>query len=122
MRVGIDNNKREMKEQTAGRTAGEAMRIEFDPKKRHDFALADLGFTEEQLNTIRESIADNDGVVLVSAPKGMGLTSLLYGVLRGHDAFLQHIQTVERDPQQDLEGITQNKLPANAPAADEFKT
>jgi type II secretory ATPase GspE/PulE/Tfp pilus assembly ATPase PilB-like protein len=121
MRIVLDKNKYEVKVQTAGSTAGEAMRIEFNPKKKHDFALADLGFTEEQLNTIRESIADNDGVVLLSAPKGMGLTSLMYGMLRGHDAFLQHIQTVERDPQQDLDGITQNKLPGNASAADEFK-
>jgi len=122
MRLTIEKNKHEVKVQTAGSTAGEAMRIEFDPKKKHDFALANLGFTEEQLNTIRESIADNDGVVLVSAPKGQGLTSLLYGLLRGHDAFLKHIQTVERDPQQDLDGITQNKLAANASAAEEFKS
>ena len=31
-------------------------------------------------------------------------------MLRGHDAFLQHIQTVEREPEQDLAGITQNRL------------
>jgi type II secretory ATPase GspE/PulE/Tfp pilus assembly ATPase PilB-like protein len=122
MRVSVEKNKREVKVQTAGSTAGEAMRIEFDPKKKHEFALADLGFTEDQLTVIRESIADNDGVVLLSAPKGMGLTSLMYGVLRGHDAFLKHIQTVERDPQQDLDGITQNKLAANASAAEEFKS
>jgi type II secretory ATPase GspE/PulE/Tfp pilus assembly ATPase PilB-like protein len=52
----------------------------------------------------------------------MGLTSLLYGVLRGHDAFLQHIQTIERDPEEDLEGITQTKLAANAPPGEEAKS
>ena len=51
----------------------------------------------------------------------MGLTSLLYGVIRGHDAFLEHIQSVERDPEQDLEGITQNKLAGNASGDEEFK-
>ena len=51
-------------------------------------------------------------MVLVVAPKGQGLTSLLYAILRGHDAFLEHIHTVERGPDIDLEGITQNKLPA----------
>lgn len=122
MRVSVENKKREVKVQTAGSTAGEAMRLEFDPKKKHEFQLADLGFSEKQLATIKESIADNTGIVLLSAPKGMGLTSLMYGVLRGHDAFLKHIQTVERDPQQDLDGITQNKLAANATAAEEFKT
>jgi len=122
MRVVIENKKHEMKVMSAGSTAGEAMRIEFDPKKKHDYAMAELGFTEDQLTAIRESIADNDGVVLISAPKGMGLTTLMYGVLRGHDAFLKHIQTVERDPQAELDGITQNKLAPNASGEEEFKT
>jgi type II secretory ATPase GspE/PulE/Tfp pilus assembly ATPase PilB-like protein len=122
MRVVIENKKHDVKVMSAGSTAGEAMRIEFDPKKKHDYAMAELGFTEDQLTAIRESIADNDGVVLISAPKGMGLTTLMYGVLRGHDAFLKHIQTVERDPQQELDGITQNKLAPNASAEEEFKT
>jgi type II secretory ATPase GspE/PulE/Tfp pilus assembly ATPase PilB-like protein len=54
-------------------------------------------------------------------PKAGGLTSLLYAILRAHDAFLTHIHTVERDPDQDLEGITQNKLAAAATAEDERK-
>jgi type II secretory ATPase GspE/PulE/Tfp pilus assembly ATPase PilB-like protein len=59
--------------------------------------------------------------VIVSAPKGMGLTSALYGILRGHDAFLEHIHTIERSPDVDLEGITQNKLPPNVTPAEEYK-
>ena len=122
MRASVDGKKHDFKVQTAGSTAGEMMRIEIDPKKRHEFQLADLGFTEQQLATIKASIAENTGVVLLSAPKGMGLTSLMYGTLRGHDAFLQHIQTVERDARQDLDGVTQNKLPAAATADEEFKS
>jgi type II secretory ATPase GspE/PulE/Tfp pilus assembly ATPase PilB-like protein len=121
MKVSIDGKKRDVRVKTAGSTAGEAMRMEFDPKKKHDFRLNDLGFTEKQLAAMKESIADNKGIVILSAPKGMGLTSMLYGVIRGHDAFLEHIQSVERDPEQDLEGITQNKLPGNASGDDEFK-
>jgi type II secretory ATPase GspE/PulE/Tfp pilus assembly ATPase PilB-like protein len=122
MKLGVGSRKREVKIQTAGNTAGEYMRMMLDPKQRHNYSLDTLGFTDEQLAKIRESIKSNSGVVLLSTPKGMGLTSLLYGVLRGHDAFLQHLQTVERDPEEDLEGVTQNKLAANAPASEESKT
>ena len=121
LRLTMDGQKHEVNVKTAGSTAGEYMRLLIDPKKRHDFQLNQLGFQEKQLATIKESIAENAGVVLLSAPKGMGLTSLLIGVLRGHDAFLQHIQTIERDSEEDLEGITQNKLDSNATGADEFK-
>jgi type II secretory ATPase GspE/PulE/Tfp pilus assembly ATPase PilB-like protein len=48
--------------------------------------------------------------VLLSSPKDHGLTSLEYAVLRAHDAFLTHIQTIEQEPGQDLEGVTQNKV------------
>jgi type IV pilus assembly protein PilB len=122
MRLTMDGKKHDVRVQTAGSTAGEMMRLELDPKKKHEFQLPDLGFTEQQLAQAKESIHENTGIVILSAPKGMGLTSLMYGMLRGHDAFLQHIQTVERDAQQDLDGVTQNKLAPNAPAAEEFKT
>jgi type IV pilus assembly protein PilB len=64
---------------------------------------------------------EGGGIVLLSAPKGTGLTSLAYGILKSHDAFLEHIMTLERDQEQDLEGITQHKLPPNATAAEESK-
>ena len=121
MRVTIGGTKAEVRVKTAGSTAGEAMRMEFNPKKKHDYRLTDLGFSDKQLAALKESIADNKGIVILSAPKGMGLTSLLYGVIRGHDAFLEHIQSIERDPEQDLEGITQNKLAGNATGDEEFK-
>jgi type II secretory ATPase GspE/PulE/Tfp pilus assembly ATPase PilB-like protein len=122
MKVMVNGEKQDLKVQTAGNTLGEYMRILINPKNRHKFVLEGLGFSESQLAKLKESIKGNRGVVLLSTPKGMGLTSLTYGVLRAHDAFLQHIQTIERDPEEDLEGITQNKLPANAPAAEEYKS
>lgn len=110
MKVTVDGKKRELEIQTAGSAAGEQMRIFIDQKKQHDRKLDQLGFTEQQLEQLREIIADPSGLVLVSAPKGQGLTSTLYGILRAHDAFLTHIHTLEPDPDIDLEGITQNEL------------
>jgi type II secretory ATPase GspE/PulE/Tfp pilus assembly ATPase PilB-like protein len=97
------------------------MRLLINSKNRHKLALDELGFSESQLAKVKESIKNNKGIVLLSTPKGMGLTSLTYGVLRAHDAFLQHLQTVEREPEEDVEGITQNKLAANATTAEEYK-
>jgi type II secretory ATPase GspE/PulE/Tfp pilus assembly ATPase PilB-like protein len=77
--------------------------------------------TERQLKTLTASIKENKGIVLVSAPKGQGLTTTLYAILRAHDAFLEHIHTIEGPSDTDLEGITQNRLPAGAPPAEEVK-
>jgi general secretion pathway protein E len=73
------------------------------------------------LRTVEDTISEAGGVVLLCAPEGQGLTNLAYAILRKHDAFLSHIQTLERDPQIELEGIRHSKLPSGAPPGDEFK-
>ena len=122
MKVTVDGKKRDLALQTAGSTTGEQLKVEVDPKKRHNQKLDELGFTDEQIEQIRELIREPDGLVLVSAPKGHGLTATLYGILRAHDAFLTHIHTLEPDPDLDLEGITQNPMsPTPNPADDAQK-
>jgi general secretion pathway protein E len=121
LKLGMDGKRTEFRLDTAGSTAGEFVRLLADPKTRHNFNLDNLGFTAEQKASLKEIIQERSGVVLVSAPKGQGLTSTLYGILRGHDAFLEHIHTIERAPEVDLEGITQNKLAPNATPAEEYK-
>jgi general secretion pathway protein E len=105
----------------AGSSAGEQMVAEIDVAKRYELRLPDLGMSEDQLQAISESIGRGGGIVLASAPKGQGQTALLYALLRAHDAFVQNIQTVERDPPIDIEGVTQNKLSGGATPADELK-
>lgn len=120
-KVSLDGKRREIEIATAGSTVGESMRLTVDPKKRTSIPLDAIGLTPDQLETVKELVQDRTGIVLVSAPRGHGLTSALYGLIRAHDAFLQHIQTIEHAPKDDLEGITQNRLPAQASAAEEVK-
>ncbi|HEY7090917.1 MAG TPA: ATPase, T2SS/T4P/T4SS family [Tepidisphaeraceae bacterium] len=121
MKAGVDAKKRDLQVQTAGSTQGESVAIEVDPKRRHDLRIDELGFGGDQLGTLEQVIGEGQGIVLLATPRGHGLTTLLYAVLRRHDAFLSHIQTVERDPIVDLEGITQNKMASNASPAEEAK-
>jgi type II secretory ATPase GspE/PulE/Tfp pilus assembly ATPase PilB-like protein len=121
LKLGMDGKRTEFRLDTAGSTAGEFVRLLAEPKSRHNFNIDNLGFSPDQKTILKEVIQDRQGVVIVSAPKGMGLTSTLYGILRGHDAFLEHIHTIERAPDVDLEGITQNKLAPNVSPAEEYK-
>ena len=117
----VDNKKYEIEVQTAGTTAGESMRLTVNPKKKHDIKIDALGLLPDQAATIGEVMAEMKGIVLVTAPKGQGLTTMLYAIIRAHDAFTYHIQTVEHAPKEDLEGITQNKIALNATPAEEAK-
>jgi general secretion pathway protein E len=114
LKLSVDDEKRESEVQAAGTTAGEFLRLVLNAGKRHNRKLTELGFTEQQLATVKASIADKTGIVLLVTPKGQGLTQLLYGVIRGHDAFMEHMQSIERDPAETLEGLTPNQLPVAA--------
>lgn len=121
MRATLNGKRHDLEVATAGTTAGESLRITIDPKKRYELRLDGLGLQEDQMATLQRVISENPGITLFATPRGQGLTSMLYSVLHAHDAYVSHIQTVEHDPQEDLEGITQNSLSANASATDEFK-
>ena len=75
-----------------------------------------MGFTELQQSAAQGSDQGHKGgVVIIDTPKDHGLTNLFYSIcLRSHDAFLEHAQTIEHDQEEDLEGITQNKLKPSA--------
>jgi len=106
---------------TKGSAAGESMILLSDLKKRQSLTLKDLGMSPEQMEAIQQSVAEGTGLAVIAAPPGQGLTTLEYAILRVHDAFLQHIRTVERAPDSELEGITQLEIPATASAAEEAK-
>ncbi len=92
----LDNKRHELELTTMGSTSGESMRLILDPKKRFERGLAELDLHPAQLDIVKQMITEPGGLVLIATPKGQGLTSLLYAVLRAHDAFLTHIQTLER--------------------------
>lgn len=110
VKTTLDGKRIELDIQTAGSTAGEVIRLVSKAKPLHTQRLEQLGLNDEQFGHIIDLIRENTGVVILSAPKGQGLTTLSYAILRAHDAFLTHIHTVERDAPLDLEGITQNKV------------
>jgi type II secretory ATPase GspE/PulE/Tfp pilus assembly ATPase PilB-like protein len=118
-RATLDGKRRELQLLTSGSSSGESMTLRTDAKTRHCLTLQQLGLSGTQLEKIQASVAEGKGIVLVSSPHEHGLTSMLYALIRSHDAFLSHIITIERDPDQDLEGITQETLALNATNTEE---
>jgi type II secretory ATPase GspE/PulE/Tfp pilus assembly ATPase PilB-like protein len=57
------------------------------------------------LNGLREA---KRGLFIVSGPRKSGVTTTFYALLRNHDAFINSINTLEREPSAELPNITQN--------------
>lgn len=92
---------------TSGSTAGERMLLKMFSEEAK-FRIPDLGFTKAQLPVFEGAIQQPKGVVIVSGPRGSGVTSSLYAILRSHDAFMQNIHSLEMSKSMDLENITQH--------------
>ncbi len=92
---------------TAGSTAGEQVRLmlitQSDKTK-----LTDLGLMPEQLEQMNKLAQAKQGVFIVCGPEKSGVTTTFYALIRSRDAFLNNINTLERQPSERLPNIIQN--------------
>jgi type II secretory ATPase GspE/PulE/Tfp pilus assembly ATPase PilB-like protein len=92
---------------TAGSTAGEQVRLK--PVTQETISrLTDIGLMPEQEQLFNQFRQIKQGVFIVSGPPKNGVTTTLYSLLRNHDAFINSINTLERQPSAQLPNITQN--------------
>lgn len=91
---------------TSGSTAGEQVR--FDKMSGVvSRKIEDLGFNENQIDSIRSLRDIKKGLIIISGPKKSGLTTTFYTLLRNHDPFLNNINTLEKAISAELQNITQ---------------
>jgi type II secretory ATPase GspE/PulE/Tfp pilus assembly ATPase PilB-like protein len=95
---------------TTGSMLGERVVLAANEKGQWDLPLDQLGMTSEQLAEVKKLTSDTKGLVLVSAPRGHGRTTTMYALLRQHDAFTNSVQTLEVNPQTEIEGVTINRF------------
>jgi len=107
MSASVADSNYDLVVRTSGSTAGESMtlRIVGDEK---NLKIADIGFTAQQLEAVKELVYADKGLLVLTAPPRGGLTTSAYSFSRSHDAFLQNIQTLEIERKMEIENITQN--------------
>ena len=98
----------EIEVNTSGTTHGERLNLRILTQESR-LRLPDLGLTESQFEQLEKMVKEPGGLVIVSGPRGSGVTTTLYACLRAHDAFMQNLHTLERVPLMELENITQNR-------------
>ncbi len=92
---------------TAGSTAGEQVKLKHVTQEGMA-RLTEIGLMPEQLEQFDRFRGIKQGVFLVSGPPKSGVTTTLYALLRNHDAFMNSVNTLERQPAGQLPNITQN--------------
>jgi type II secretory ATPase GspE/PulE/Tfp pilus assembly ATPase PilB-like protein len=92
---------------TAGSTAGEQVKLK-QIVKQGEIRLTDISLMPEQYEQLNKLQGLKQGLFLITGPKKSGVTTTLYALLRNHDAFINSINTLERQSSAKLPNITQN--------------
>lgn len=88
-----------------GVKTGERVLIRLENEKIGFETLADLGMREGQQTQLRDALNGSGGVVVISAPKGAGLTTTWYVALHAADRFMRDFHSVEERKNPDPEVI-----------------
>jgi type II secretory ATPase GspE/PulE/Tfp pilus assembly ATPase PilB-like protein len=91
---------------TAGSRAGEQVRLK-RISKESALRLGDLGLTQEQFGQLDSFRETGQGLFLVTGPARSGLTTTMYALVRNHDAFVNNVNTIEKQPSSPLPNVTQ---------------
>ncbi len=100
----------DMRVATAPTAGGERITIRLLDRSSVLLGLADIGFANDQLETIRGIIKRPHGILLVTGPTGSGKTTTLYACLSEINAPDINILTVEDPVEYQLEGISQTQV------------
>ncbi len=96
-----------------GSTSGQRMQLKIVQEAVRT-RLEELGMSDDVLQKMQEISDLSEGLILVAARGGNGITSTLYSLLRANDAYTKELVTVEANPEVDLENITQNVYKSDA--------
>ena len=96
--------------QSQGVQTGERVLIKLDPEKMPFATLADLGMRDKMIETFKGLLNGDDGLVVVSAPKGAGLTTSWKITLESADKYVRDFQSIENkaNPEPDVINVNPN--------------
>lgn len=109
--------------QSQGVPTGERVLIRLEPDTSPFQNLADLGMRDKMIESFKEMLNGNNGLVVVSAPKGLGLSTTWQVTMNSADKFVRDFQSIEHKQRPEPETININPNfydPANGPAAPEL--
>ncbi|MEX0824699.1 MAG: ATPase, T2SS/T4P/T4SS family [Pirellulaceae bacterium] len=94
--------------QSQGVKTGERVMVRLEPVNVQFSRLADLGMRDKMQETYKNILNASGGIVLISAPKGAGLTTTWQVSLEASDRFLRDFQAVEHADRPEPETININ--------------
>lgn len=89
---------------------GEKVVIRILDKIKGVKTLKEIGFSKEQIETIRDALNKPYGLILLTGPTGSGKTTTLYAMLQELDREKYNVVSLEDPIEYDIEGVSQSQV------------
>ncbi len=109
MGLKVGKEKFKLTLQSQGVATGERVLAKIDREKLQFERLADLGMRDKMIEQYREDLNSEGSIVIVSAPKGEGLSTTWNVTLNAADRFVRDFQMVEEQGSGEPEVINVNQ-------------
>ena len=103
---------------SSGSKNGMMLSIVFNPNEAVRRTPEHLGLFDKQLAELKSWAVETTGVVILGAPSDNGRTTTMYSLLQLHDAYTSNIQTIEYEPEDEIEGVKQITFDATGDNSD----
>ena len=110
IRFAYQNRKVDMRVSTFPAVTGESVVIRILDRGRRKISLETLGFTDDQIETLRRIASRPNGLMLASGPTGSGKSTTLYALLSQVNSSARKIITLEDPVEYDLPLVTQCQI------------
>lgn len=108
--VKVQRDKWTLTTQSQGVPTGERVLIKLEPDKVPFTTLLDLGMRDTMVEQYKEALNSTSSTVVVSAPKGTGLTTTWWVSMQAADKFIRDFQMIEpeNEPEPEIININPN--------------
>lgn len=94
--------------QSQGVQTGERVLAKIEPEKVPFEKMPDLGMRDKMVASFKEKLNQGGNIVLITAPKGEGLTTTWLTSINAADKFIRDFQSIEHEDRQEPEIINVN--------------
>ncbi len=101
----VNKDKYQTTLQSQGTASGERVLIRLDAEKVPFNVLAELGMRDTMIEQFREALNSENSSVLISSPRGMGLTATWQVAINAADRLVRDFQSLEPEEEKEIEII-----------------
>lgn len=109
LKVKVGRDKFTATLQSQGVPTGERVLLKIEPDAMPFSTLADLGMREKMVETYRGLLNGSEGMVVISVPKGLGLTTTWQISINAADKFVRDFQSIEPKSRPEPETVNVNQ-------------